>query len=58
MTEEERIIEFLKLNGAVEVTEEEIKNDPYLQKSREDFRKSYQEHLDWKKSQKKKAAYV
>jgi hypothetical protein len=56
-TEEERIIEFLKLNGAVEVTEEDIKKDPYLKESIEEDRKRYQEYLLFKKGKIKERTY-
>jgi hypothetical protein len=41
ITEEKRIIEFLKLNGAVEVTEEDIKKDPHLQRIVEEDNKFF-----------------
>jgi hypothetical protein len=51
-TEVEEVMELLNLYGAVEITEEDMKNNPKLRKSVEDDRERMDQHLKDMKTKK------
>jgi hypothetical protein len=51
-TEVEEVLELLNLYGAIEITEEDMKNNPKLKKSVEDDRQRMDQHLKDMKTQK------